>query len=243
MRFVFRPILSIFVAAALAVLVSLGVWQLQRLEWKRELIARAEARIDDAPISFDAAIARAAAGEDMEYAPVRLEGMFAHDLAAEVYGIHDSQPGVFVFTPLDAAAEGGRGRFVYVNRGFVPRDLRGTGGPTGGDVRRQIAVEGLLRKAETPSGLANVFLAKDQPERNLWFLRDPVRLAARHGIETVPWYIDSFGRENPAPWPKGGTTRLDFPNRHLEYALTWFGLAAALLAVYAAFTLRRSDEG
>ncbi|MEQ8934762.1 MAG: SURF1 family cytochrome oxidase biogenesis protein, partial [Amphiplicatus sp.] len=98
-----------------------------------------------------------------------------------------------------------------------------------------------LRSAEIPPVIAKLFRPDDQPADNLWFTRDPVRFAAHHGIETAPWYIDSSGEEaGAAPWPKGGTTRIDFPNNHLDYALTWFGLAAALVGVYIVFSIKRS---
>ncbi len=240
MIFKFRPVLSLFVAASIALLVSLGVWQLHRLAWKRDLIARAEARLSSAPIAFDDAVRRAEAGEDMEYAPVVVDGVFAHDLEAPVFGSYEGEAGAYVFTPLDAPGPGGGRRFIYVNRGFVPQRLLKPETRGEGDVRGGVVVEGLFRAAERPAGLARLFAPADAPGDNLWFARDPARLAARHNIETVPYYVDSSGEENPAPWPKGGTTRLDFPNRHLEYALTWFGLAAALAGVYLVFSLKRS---
>ncbi|MGE0410058.1 MAG: SURF1 family protein [Amphiplicatus sp.] len=230
-----RPLLTISTLIALAILVSLGVWQLQRREWKLDLIAHAEARLAEAPIPFDNAVERAAAGENMEYAPVSATGVYAHDLAARVFGTLDGEAGFFLFTPLDAPAAAGGRRFVYVNRGFVPERVAGAAS----EPRGEVVVNGLFRRAETPSGLAALFRPDDEPADNLWFARDPLRLAVRHGIETAPYYIDSSGAENSGAWPKGGTTRLDFPNRHLEYALTWFGLAAALAGVYAAASFER----
>ncbi|MEX0644231.1 MAG: SURF1 family cytochrome oxidase biogenesis protein [Parvularculaceae bacterium] len=239
MRFRFRPVLAVCAAAGVAVLVSLGVWQLERLAWKRDLIARTELRLAAAPITFDEAVARSLAGENMEYAPVVLDGVYAHDLEARVFGSLKGEAGAYVLTPLDVPAPGGGRRFIYVNRGFVPQRLVKSETRAESDVKGEVAVDGLFRAAETPSGFAKLFQPADQPEDNLWFVRDPARLAAHHQIETVPYYVDSSGAENPAPWPKGGTTRLEFPNRHFEYALTWFGLAAALVGVYLAFSLKR----
>ena len=73
-------------------------------------------------------------------------------------------------------------------------------------------------------------------------MRDPQVFAEAFGIATLPVWIDSNGLENPAAWPKGGTTRLEFNNRHLEYALTWFGLAATLLVVFLAFSLKGRQD-
>lgn len=235
-----RPGLIVATSIALVILCSLGIWQLQRLEWKKALIAQITERLAADPITFDVALARAKAGENMEYQPVFLSGVYAHDLESAVFGTYDGAPGVYVFTPLDAPAPatGGR-RFVYVNRGFEPQKVRGEAQRREGDVAGEVRVEGLWRRAERRSGFEKWLAPKDQPQDNLYFIRDPAVLAARHSIEVPPFYIDSFGRENAAPWPKGGTTRVDIPNRHFEYALTWFGLAAALLGVFLVFSIRR----
>lgn len=239
MSFQFRPVLTVFAAAGFAVLVALGVWQLERREWKLQLIEKAEARLAAAPIDFDEAVARALAGEDMEYQPVIVDGVYAHDLEAPVFGTLKGDPGAYIFTPLDSAAANGSRQFIYVNRGFVPQKLLAPEARLEGEVRGEVTVRGLFRSAEHPSGFAEMLGAEDQPDQNLWFLRDPQKLAARHNIETTPYYVDSSGAENSAAWPKGGTTQLDFFNRHLEYALTWFALAGALVGVYLAYSLKR----
>lgn len=243
MSFRFRPVLTVFVAAAFAGLVALGLWQLERREWKLDLIEKSEARIAAEPIDFDEAVARARVGEDMEYQPVIVAGVYAHDLEAPVFGTLDGKPGAYIFTPLDApdTQTGGR-RFIYVNRGFVPQKLLAPETRPEGEVRGDVKVRGLFRYAERRSGFAKLLGADDQPDQNLWFLRSPQKLAARHNIDTVPYYVDSSGAENLGAWPRGGTTQLDFFNRHLEYALTWFALAGALLGVYAAFSLKRPSR-
>lgn len=238
MTFRFRPALALCALIGFSVLVSLGLWQLRRLAWKEALIARTEARLASAPIALEEALARAAAGEDMEYQPVRARGTYAHDLSLRVFGTLDGVPGAYVFTPL--RTDGARGApFIFVNRGFAPQSLA-EGDLSQGAVEGEILVEGLLRAPERRAGGPFAFLApEDQPEDGLYFRRDPAILAAAAGIAAAPHYIDGSGRETRAPWPRGGTTRLAFANRHLEYALTWFGLAAALAGVYLAFSLRR----
>ncbi len=240
MRFRFERALLAATLAALAILLALGVWQLQRRAWKRELIAAMEERLAAAPIAFDEALARAAAGERMEYQPVHQDGVYAHDLEAAVFGTYDGAPGVYVFTPLDALdpATGGR-RFIYVNRGFAPQDFRDPQTRRAGLVAGETRVEGLFRRAEEKRGVEKWVAPTDQPADNLYFVRDPRVLAARHGVSTPAYYIDSLGRESVGPWPRGGLTRIDIPNRHFEYALTWFGLAAALLGVFLAYSVKR----
>jgi surfeit locus 1 family protein len=238
MTFRFRPALTAAALAALAILCSLGIWQVQRLQWKNALIAKTHARLADAPIPLAEALARAEAGEDLEYQPVFADGAFRGGLEAHVFGTHDGKPGAFVFAPFDWRGDEGRTAAIYVNRGFAPQDFTDPatrGGPISGDIR----VEGLFRLAEAKRGLEKALSPDDQPADNLYFTRDPARLAAAHGLSVPPFYIDSFERESEGAWPKGGLTRVEFANRHLEYALTWFGLAAALIGVYLALSLRR----
>lgn len=239
MHFEFRPVLTVCTLLGLMMLLALGGWQMRRLEWKEALISRTETRVAEAPIPFEQAAARAAAGEDMEYRPVVQPGVYAHDLAAHVFGVHDGEVGVFVFTPLEVGRGAGEGRYVYVNRGFVPQAPREASLEETGAVTGEVEVRGLFRSPETQTGAARFFRAADQPDDNLWFVRDPTRLAAYRGVAAPAYYIDSDGAENAYALPKGGVTRLEFSNRHLEYALTWFGLAATLVGIYLAFSIKR----
>ena len=232
MRFAFRPALTAATLAALAVLCSLGTWQLQRLSWKQSLIAKTQARLSAPPIALADALARAAAGEDLEYQPVFATGTFRPEETARVFTAHEGKPGVLLFTPFETG-----GGAVYVNRGFIPQDVAETFQAPG--IKGEARIEGLFRRAETKRGFERIFAPKDQPSDNLYFARDPQNFAASYGLRVLPYYIDSFGRENTGEWPKGGLTRVEFSNRHLDYALTWFGLAGALIGVYLAFSLRR----
>jgi surfeit locus 1 family protein len=215
-------------------LVSLGTWQVQRLEWKRSLISRIQTRVGEAPMPFDAALAAVAAGADLEYQPVRVRGVFDHDRAARVFATQNGAAGYLLFTPLRVAPEGPI--LVWVNRGFAPQTAPpGEIGAPGGEVE----IVGLMRTPERPSGAAGLVRPKDQPQDNLYFIRDPAAFARSNGAVATTYYVDSSGAENNARWPLGGLTRVTFPNRHLEYALTWYGLAAALAGVYFAFSFRR----
>ncbi len=236
-KFLFRPVLTICMALGMAVLISLGSWQVKRLQWKSGLIAKVEQRLGAAPIAFDDAVRRAEAGEDMEYVPVRLVAQKPDRApigsSARVFGSYEAVPGYFYFAPLktDGATN------VFVNFGFVPQTETDVVFPDAamGDAGA-MEVTGLFRTAEKMSPPASWFRPVEQSADGLWFVRDPTLFADRAGVSTVPYYIDSFAIEGRA-WPKGGTTRLKFNNRHLEYALTWFGLAATLFGVWLAFSL------
>ncbi|WDI33100.1 hypothetical protein PUV54_07810 [Hyphococcus flavus] len=229
-RFQFRPALTVFAMAALGILVILGTWQLQRLEWKRGLIAKVEERVSSEPIPFEQALDRSEAGEDMEYTPVRLSGEWRPHNEALVFGAINGKPGAFFFTPLQTAPD----QTIFINRGFAPQEATNLADIKDGPDD----ITGLFRTSETLSPPASWFRPTKKSADGLWFVRDPQLMASQSGMQTPPYYIDQFeipGRE----WPKGGTTRLDFNNRHLEYALTWFGLALTLIGVWIAFSLQK----
>ncbi len=232
-----KPVAAFATALAVAILVSLGVWQLHRLEWKNDLVAKIDARVAAAPIPFEAALTRARAGEDMTYTPVTISGRFDHAREAHVYGTLDGRPGVYVFTPLAADDS-----VVYVNRGFAPVQLKDRDARADGLASSQVRVVGLFRAPRASSGVAALVQPPDNPARNEWHQRNPEAFAAAAALQTVPYFIDSNGAENPGDWPRGAVTRTDFNNRHFEYALTWFGLAATAIGVFIFFSFERAPR-
>lgn len=225
--------------AAFAVLVGLGIWQLERLAWKESLIAQVEDRIHEAPVTLpdEADWPKVSFAED-EYRRVSVQGRFRHDLEVQVYALIDTAadgsggPGYWVVTPLALAD----GAYVLVNRGFVPPDRRAPSTREQGQVEGVVTVTGLLRMPEE----AAMFTPPNDPAKDAWFVRDPEAIAAAKDLLRVaPFLIDADASANPGGLPRGGLTRISFPNRHLEYALTWFGLAASLLAVFAALVWSR----
>lgn len=236
-RFHFRPVLTVCVFLAFCVLFALGNWQLQRLEWKRALVAKVEARVRAEPVPIDDVLARVAAGEDMEYAPVRVSGVYAEAGEAKVFGTYDGAPGYYLFSPLLRVDDDqSLHAVVYINRGFVPQGAEIID-PAPDAVRQPQSVFGLFRQAEILTPPASWFRTLTESGDGYWFVRDPVRFAAAENLPAAAYYVDSFAVEGKQ-WPKGGTTRLSFRNNHLEYALTWFGLAGALFAVWLAMSVK-----
>lgn len=233
-RFQFRPALTVVSVIALAVLVTLGSWQLRRLEWKESLIAQVEARVDADPIPFAEALRRAKDGEPMEYTPVMVAGRVQGQSEARVFGTYDGAPGAYIFAPVETGAGP-----IYVNRGFALQEKLAVACFCDDGAGEDI-ITGLFRAAEKPSPPASWFQPKGKSVDGLWYIRDPEAFAADAGLNAPAYYIDQVAVQG-RDWPKGGTTRLDFNNRHLEYALTWFGLAATLAGVLAAFSLKKAD--
>lgn len=225
--------------AALAILLSLGTWQMQRKAWKQGLIDAIAQRVTADPVPLDTATRRWTAGEDLEYLRLTARGRFHHDKERLLYAPGKDGPGFHVFTPLETPT----GSYLFVNRGFIPDRLKDPSTRTSGQAAGEVEVIGLLRRP-SEQGL---FTPANEPSHNLWFWRDLDGMAAsvltRDQSKTLPFFLDEQPRgSTPAPtatWPRPGVTRLDLPNRHLEYALTWYGLAGALIAVYLAFARGR----
>jgi len=233
---------TIAAAAGIAVLVSLGVWQLHRLAWKEALIARVASGVDAAPVPAPGPDAwRTLDLDAAEYRPVVVSGSFLNDeeIFANVTLTEPHGPlggyGFFVMTPLDTDG----GWIVYVNRGFVPRDRKAPATRADGMVGGEATVVGLLRVPRDRAW----FMPGDDAAGNEWFSRDPRLYAAaqaRDPATVAPYYIDArLDAALPGGLPQGGETIVSFPNNHLGYAITWFGLALVLAGVTGAFVWTR----
>lgn len=222
--------------AGLAVLIGLGTWQLQRKQWKDGLIAKIAERVGAEPMPIQQAQEIARAGGDIEYLHVRAQGRLQHDKERYLYAPAKSALGWHVYTPLELAPS----RIVWVNRGFVPDTSKAPERRSAGQVAGEIVVRGLMR-APTRKGL---FTPENDAARNLWYWPDISAMTASAfagaAVEAAPFIIDADATpQSPGGLPQGGVTRLDLPNRHLEYALTWYSLALALIGVYSAFAVSR----
>ncbi len=231
-----RHLLTGFLVFLLAVFLALGTWQVQRLFWKLDLIARVEARIHAEPV---AAPARAEwpdiEREKDEYRRVAATGLFRHDRTALVQAVTERGPGFWVLTPLTLAD----GSAVLVNRGFVPADRSAPEARVASELAAgPVTVTGLLRISEPGGG----FLRANDPANERWFSRDVAAIAAAKGIEDVaPYFIDADATPNPGGLPIGGLTVVAFRNSHLVYALTWYALAA--MSGFAAYQVHRRRLG
>ena len=232
---------AILVLAGIAVLVSLGNWQLRRLAWKEELIANATERpsspVEELPTP---SVWPELDITETEYRPYRLRGRFLHDKEALVFtSLGDPNgefggPGYWVVTPF-ALQSGGT---VLVNRGFAPQDRHRPEDRGETLDAEPVTVTGLLR----PNEERNIFTPADRPADNIFFARQIDPIAAAKGLEgpVAPFTIDLLAAETPpGGLPQAGETRMRFTNTHLQYAITWYGLAIALAAVFASFAWTR----
>lgn len=238
---------AVATAISLAILVSLGTWQMARLAWKEALIERVESRITLPPVPAPGPATWPSLDlPESDYLPVTVRGQFRHDLEIHAFASLESPRGpvgglgYFVLTPLTTP----EGWTVVVNRGFVPTDRKDPATRPGGQTAGVVEVTGLLRP---PQG-RNAFTPADDTAANVWFTRDPAAIGRHLGLppETLaPYLIDAFRDPAlPGGLPQGGETTVTFSNNHLQYAVTWYGLAVALVVVFAAWAFpifRRKD--
>ncbi len=226
--------------AGLAVLIGLGTWQLQRKQWKDQLIAKIAARIAASPVPLSQAQQTWLAGGDIDYLHVTARGRLHHDKERYLYAPAKSGLGWHVYTPLEWAPS----QVVWINRGFVPDERKDPASRREGQLPGEVEVTGLVR---VPHG-TGLFTPANDVARNLWYWPDPTAMHASAFADTavraLAFTVDVDARpEPPGGLPRGGVTRLDLPNRHLEYALTWYGLALTLIGVYGAFAASRLRPG
>ncbi|SFD57882.1 SURF1 family protein [Paracidovorax konjaci] len=244
---------------------ALGTWQVQRRAWKLALIERVDQRVHSAPVPIPgpAEWPRVdAAG--YEYLPVTATGRWLGDKTVLAQATTELGAGFWVMTPLQQPD----GTQVLVNRGFVPQEQRArwlpgaaadadTAAAQAASTATSVTVQGLLRLSEPRGG----FLRTNDPAQQRWYSRDVAAIAAdRQLAQAAPFFIDA-GLPDPRTsaaamaavptgaqaWPRAGMTVIRFPNSHLVYALTWYGLALMVAAAgwYVAryeFRLRAADR-
>lgn len=220
----------------LAILLVLGTWQVQRLHWKEDLLATIDQRLAATPGGLDDIRTRLVTTGDVEYWPVAVTGRFRHEGERHFFATHQGRTGYYVYTPLETV----EGSLVLVNRGFVPYEQKDAATRAEGQVEGEISVTGLARGMleAKPS-----FLVPDnEPDRNQFFWKDLDAMAASSGVgepgDYERFFIDAGSEPNPGGLPIGGVTIIDLPNNHLQYAITWYGVALALAGVLAAWLWR-----
>lgn len=245
------PTLAMLVA--LSILLGLGTWQWNRKAWKEELIATIQARSVALPVTIEQWLGRACRPVDAvglaascEYVAVRLTGTFDHAHERRVYtGI--AKPaggglggqGYWIMTPFKVAGQiEGRDVVVAVSRGFVPEDRKEPATRAPGQSQGEVEIVGLIRSAEPRA----TFTGENAPTKNVWYLRSPAELFADQKVLSPR--LGTFFVDLVLPKPQGGlpeptAVRINIPNRHLEYALTWWALALTLIGVYGAFVWSR----
>ena len=223
---------AIFALVAIVIFVGLGTWQLQRKAWKEALIETLEQRLSAPPGDLPPRErwASLSAAND-EFRRVKFSAAFVPGAEALIYTSGSalrsdvSGSGYWVFAPAQLTSGG----IVVVNRGFVPEGrqdpmTRAVGAATG-----RADLIGVMRWPES----RGAFSPKDDPDRNIWFVRDPIAIAAAKSWgEVAPFFIELESPQPPGGLPRSGALKVNLRNEHLQYAITWYGLALVVAVMF-----------
>jgi len=229
----FRPTLwaTVFAVPTLLILLGLGTWQLERLQWKEALIAERQAGFAASPTPLPA---DDAAAQELLWRRVSVTGSFRHD--QEIYLAARSMRGnvgYHVLTPFDRTD----GKTVLVNRGWVSNEKKEPAARAEGQLPGTITVEGIA----TPGGQRNWLTPENDAAKNVWLWTDIPAMSQHLGRPLQPVVVEAVAMPNPGGFPIGGQTRITMPNDHLQYALTWYMIAAGLIGIYIVYHRRKPE--
>ncbi len=234
--------------AMLPVLIGLGNLQWHRKAWKEALISRIETRRTADPISYPAVLSEYVKTGDVEYMHMRVTGTFDYGRERHLYDPTVESQGWDILTPL--IPDGGLPP-IFVNRGWVPDTLKDPSKRAEAQVPGPVTVTGLVRLGQPEAW----FAAQNDYAGNRWYWRDltgmqwgpngppsALQFNAEKGQAFAPFSLDADALPaNPGGWPRGGTTEINLPNNHLQYVVTWYGLALTLIAIFAVFARQRLE--
>lgn len=226
----FRPLLwpTFFAFPALLILLMLGTWQVHRLEWKNNLIASFEKRSSAPPIELPLAGDVTA---DLEFRRLRLVGSFDHSKEIFITGrTYEGNAGFHIVTPFTLRD----GRIVLVNRGWVSESYRDPVKRPFTLVDGETALDAILRFP----GQKGYFVPENDAANGFWFTLVPTQILAHLGLSAhavTSVYAATIRSGDEIKLPIAARTELNLRNSHLSYAVTWYGIALALIGVYAAF--------
>lgn len=219
---------TIIAAGMFVTLLGLGTWQVQRLQWKTELLATIEARSQEEPID----VSEIKDINQVDYRPAQASGLFQYDREFYLHAISlEGEGGYHVLTPLQLE----NGKYLLVDRGWVPFDKKLPATRLDGQLIGSVLVKGILRIPRS-----YWMQPANSSSKNDWYSIDLTAMAKMADIpEFMPFVLDADSTKNAGGYPLGGQTRKVLPNNHLSYAITWYGLALALLVIYGISSYRK----
>lgn len=230
---------AIATVISLVILIALGNWQMERLAWKEGLIAQMQERAyGEAGAILPPEQWADYVPQEEEYRRVSVTGRFLHEHEVAVHGLMPTSTrgnpvqGFYLLTPLEIGPDA----LVFVNRGFVPTSMHDPDARPAPPPEGEVSLTGLVRAPEERT----LFVPENIPEAERWMVRDIAQMADARGLDAVaPFYIDAEVDPTAPDWPRAGATVLDPPNNHLQYALTWYGLAAVLAVIFLIYARPR----
>lgn len=222
----FRPTLipTLITIPSLVLLLILGTWQVQRLQWKNGIIADISRQMALPAIELPTPVA----SEIVQYQKIRLTGEFLYDKEIFLYtGKREfkGKDGYDVLTPLKRED----GSLLLVDRGWIPIEARNSDAFNASRIKGSVTVEGIVMKGEKNA----TFTPENNPEKNLWFWIDIPAIRDYLKQDIPAFYILQGQGKDKSVLPIGSTMNpAMIRNDHLQYAITWYGAALSLLVIY-----------
>lgn len=247
---------SLIMVPTLVVLVVLGNWQWERLHWKLALLQDLQAAAKAEPIVMRVVPGSSAGLSDadltaLQFRRITVKGVFEHDKEMHVWSPAVGGPTWSVVTPFRleqaAAARAGLAKqqasHLLVIRGVVPGAEKDPAKRQLGQSEGEREITGRIR-LDLPNEWAN----EPNISKNEWFSRDQKRMAAHldrlssSKLSVAPFFLEAERSSGEPGAPQPQLQALNLSNRHLEYALTWWGLAVTLVGVYLAYIWSRLKD-
>ena len=223
---------TLFTIPALLVLVGLGTWQLQRMQWKSEIINTFEERISDKAVAPPLKVTNI---EKWRFKRVALMGKFMHQHEFAITGkTFEGTAGFHLVTPLQSTD----GKITLINRGWIPERLRHRKTRPETLTEGSVVVEGIIREDKKKG----YFVPENEPQNDVWLYINAEQMAAKSQVGPISnYYIDVLRGPGPYTLPIGASQSINMRNEHLQYALTWYLLAISLLVIYVIYHYRTDD--
>ena len=230
-------------------LVGLGSWQLLRLQWKLDLIDKRAASLTGNPVTINDIEAGMEHGYDVDFLRVRLNGNYRHEASRYIYRARGKRPGYQLITPFIDKS----GFIVFVDRGFLDQRMREA--PIVTDTRKpegELTITGITRNRASDR---NMFSPDADTKQGIWYWYDLVGISASMPDNLLEGYegpapitsalfvqLERGGEPGTGKWPDPEDLKVELPNNHLQYAVTWYALALVLVVMSWLFIRKRRQE-
>ena len=225
MKIYFKPSkwLTVFAFPCFVILLILGTWQLYRLDWKNNLIANYNNNFNMSPVS----ISDLFSGElEFKFRRVFIKGEFDHKNEINLIGkTYEGNAGYHIVTPFILENQ----KIIYINRGWVPKKYIDKSKREFSLIEGKTSLTGLIRMPQRKG----YFVPENEPENGFWFTIKPDEINNFLKINAeAGFYIDELNIDEKLKIPMPANGKITIPNNHLQYAITWYGIALGLLVVY-----------
>lgn len=215
------------------ILLSLSVWQINRYFWKVELLDTLATQLAAEPTEMPSGDLNA---DEWNYRRVFMNGTFDYSKEAHLFAhAEKGRKGFHIISPFTRSDTG---EVILVNRGFVPERLKEAEKRAQGNIEGEVRISGVVRQ---PWEKAYSFLPESNAKTNVWLYGELKEMAAHMQVDAAPVFVELDDMKLPGIFPLGGQTRISVPNNHIQYAITWFSLAVAMLVIFGLYAVKRGS--